>query len=159
MIKGLYSAFTAMEAAWQYQDVLANNIANANTAGFKREIGAQQSFEDVLLSQRAPVPAPISARIEAVVGQIGTGSFMAEFVTDYSPGNLDATGQPLDFGLDDGFFGVQDENGEILHAGRAIRPGRERRPRDIARSVRAGERRKPHQPSRRRRNRGSRRHD
>ena len=49
MIKGLYSAFTAMDAAWQYQDVLANNIANSSTAGFKREVGAQQSFDDVLL--------------------------------------------------------------------------------------------------------------
>jgi flagellar basal body rod protein FlgG len=34
MIKGLYSAFTAMEAAWRYQDVLANNFANSNTLGF-----------------------------------------------------------------------------------------------------------------------------
>ena len=35
MIKGLYSAFTAMEAAWRYQDVLANNIANSNTTGLQ----------------------------------------------------------------------------------------------------------------------------
>jgi flagellar basal-body rod protein FlgG len=115
MIKGLYSAFTAMEAAWQYQDVLANNIANANTAGFKREVGAQESFEDVLLSQRAPIPAPISARIEQVVGQIGTGAFMAEFVTDYQAGNMDITGQPLDFAIEEGFFGVEDPDGEVFY--------------------------------------------
>lgn len=115
MIKGLYSAFTAMEAAWQYQDVLANNIANANTAGFKREVGAQESFDDVLLSQRSPIPAPIATRIEAVVGQIGTGSFIAEFVTDYSSGNIDVTGQSLDFAIEEGFFGIEDPNGEIFY--------------------------------------------
>ena len=115
MIKALYSAFTAMDAAWQYQDVLANNIANANTAGFKREIGSQQSFEDVLLSQRAPIPAPISARIEEVVGQIGTGSFMADFVTDYAPGTMEVTGQPLDLATENGFFGVQDADGQVFY--------------------------------------------
>jgi flagellar basal-body rod protein FlgG len=115
MIKGLYSAFTAMEAAWQYQDVLANNIANAQTAGFKREVGAQQSFDDVLLSQRSPMPAPISARIEAVVGQIGTGAFIAEFVTDYSPGSMDVTGQPLDFAAEQGFFAAEDPDGEVFY--------------------------------------------
>jgi flagellar basal-body rod protein FlgG len=115
MIKGLYSAFSAMEAAWQYQDVLANNIANASTAGFKREVGALESFQDVLLSQHAPVPAPISARIEAVVGQIGTGAFVAEFVTDYSAGTLQPTGQAFDLALDDGFFAISDENGEVFY--------------------------------------------
>jgi flagellar basal-body rod protein FlgG len=115
MIKGLYSAFTAMEAAWQYQDVLANNIANANTAGFKREIGAIESFQDVLLSQHAPVPAPISARIEAVIGQIGTGAFVSEFVTDYTPGTLQPTGQTFDLALDEGFFAIEDENGEVFY--------------------------------------------
>jgi len=42
MIKGLYSAFSAMEAAWKYQEVLANNVANANTAGFKREVASKE---------------------------------------------------------------------------------------------------------------------
>jgi flagellar basal-body rod protein FlgG len=115
MIKGLYSAFTALEAAWQYQDVLANNVANATTIGYKRELGVQQSFSDVLLSQQAPTPAPLSARIEAVVGQIGTGTFIAEFSTDYAPGSLQATGQELDLALTDGFFAVRDEQGQVFY--------------------------------------------
>lgn len=113
MIKGLYSAFTAMEAAWRYQDVLANNIANADTAGFKREFAVQQPFEDVLLSQQAPVPAPLTARIQQVVGQIGTGTFIAEFATDYGQGMLRTTGNELDFALEDGFFQVETPDGTI----------------------------------------------
>jgi flagellar basal-body rod protein FlgG len=111
VIKGLYSAFNGMESAWKYQDVLANNIANATTAGFKRETAALSSFADVLLSQQAPLPAPISARIQAVVGQIGTGTFLADFTTDYSQGMLQATGNELDLATQDGFFTVQSQDG------------------------------------------------
>ncbi|MCK9518587.1 MAG: flagellar hook-basal body protein [Dehalococcoidia bacterium] len=115
MIKGLYSAFTAMDAAWRYQDVLANNIANANTAGYKREIAAKQSFADVLISQQAGVPAPLPSRIDAIVGQIGTGSFIAEFSTDFSSGPLQQTGNELDLATDRGFFAVEAPGGELFY--------------------------------------------
>ncbi|MGE5596186.1 MAG: flagellar hook-basal body protein [Hyphomicrobiales bacterium] len=115
MIKGLYSAFTAMEAAWRYQDVLANNIANANTAGYKREVAAQQSFADVLLSQQTPVPAPFPSRIQQVVGQIGTGTFLAEFQTDFQTGAFQQTGNELDLATDTGFFAVQDPDGNVFY--------------------------------------------
>jgi flagellar basal-body rod protein FlgF len=111
MIKGLYSAFSSMEAAWRYQDVLANNVANSGTAGYKREVGAQQSFADVLLSQQTPVLAPLPARIQQVVGQIGSGSFMAEFSTDFSQGTTQATGNELDLALDQGFLQIEAPDG------------------------------------------------
>lgn len=125
MIKGLYSAFTALEAAWRYQDVLANNIANANTVGFKREHASLAPFEDVLISQQAPVPAPISARIQAVVGQIGTGTFIAEFATDFTGGILTPTGNELDLALGDGFFQVEGPGGATFYTrdGRFSRDG------------------------------------
>ncbi|MBI5948340.1 MAG: flagellar hook-basal body protein [Chloroflexi bacterium] len=115
MIKGIYSAFNAMEAAWKYQDSLANNIANAGTAGFKREIGAQQSFADILLSQRTPIPAPFAARVEAIVGQIGSGTFLAELTTDFTNGELQPTNGEFDFALDQGFFAAQDEQGRVFY--------------------------------------------
>lgn len=111
MIKGLYSAFDAMEAAWRYQDVLANNIANANTAGYKREMAAQSSFADILLSQQAPVPAPIATRIQAVVGQIGSGTFIADFSTDFGEGVQQTTGIELDLATQRGFFQVESPDG------------------------------------------------
>ena len=120
MIKGLYSAFTGMEAAWRYQDVLANNISNANTAGFKREFATQEPFADVLLSQQAPVPAPITARIQQVVGQIGTGTFIADFATDFGAGIIRETGNELDLALTNGFFQVEGPDGTVF----ATRDGR-----------------------------------
>lgn len=120
MIKGLYTAFTGMEAAWRYQDVLANNIANANTIGFKREIAALAPLGDVLISQQAPIPAPLPARIQAVIGQIGTGKFIAEFATDFQPGMLRQTNQELDLALTNGFFTIgsstRDATGNLSYA-------------------------------------------
>ncbi|MBI2764425.1 MAG: flagellar hook-basal body protein [Chloroflexi bacterium] len=115
MIKGLYSAFSSMEAAWKYQDVLANNVANANTAGFKREVASQESFADVLLSQQTPVVAPLAVRIQGVVGQIGTGQFVAEFATDYTQGALEQTGNELDLAANTGFFAVQSPTGQVFY--------------------------------------------
>ncbi len=111
MIRGLYAAFSGMDAAWKYQDVLANNIANANTAGFKREVASQQSFADVLLSQQMPVPAPIAARVQQVVGTIGTGSYITDFKTDFTGGAPRPTGNELDLALTNGFFQVQAPDG------------------------------------------------
>ena len=113
MIKGLYSAYNGMDAAWKYQDVLSNNIANANTAGFKRETATQGSFPDALLSQQTPVPAPIASRIQAVVGTIGTGSFITDFTTDFTTGAPQNTGNELDFALNNGFFQVQAPDGTV----------------------------------------------
>lgn len=120
MIKGLYSAFSAMEAAWRYQDVISNNIANANTVGYRREVATQESFADVLLSQSTPIPAPLTARIQQVVGQMGTGTFVAEFTTDFQSGVSQPTGQELDFALNDGFFQLEGEDGTVF----ATRDGR-----------------------------------
>jgi flagellar basal-body rod protein FlgG len=50
-----------------------------------------------------------------VIGQIGTGAFVSEFVTDYTPGTLQQTGQAFDIALDEGFFAVEDENGEVFY--------------------------------------------
>lgn len=115
MIKGLYSAFNGMNSAFRYQDALANNIANANTAGFKREVAASQAFDDVLISRQSAVAAPFSARIQDVVGQVGTGKFVAEFATDYSMGPLQQTGQELDLALEDGFFTIEGPEGDVFY--------------------------------------------
>lgn len=111
MIKGLYAAFSSMESAWRYQDAIANNVANATTVGYKREVGVQQSFADILLSQQVPVIAPLPQRIQNVVGQIGSGSFLAELSTDFHQGSTDPTENPLDFALEQGFFQIEGEDG------------------------------------------------
>ena len=111
MIKGLYTSFTALEAAWRYQDVVSNNISNSTTPGFKREVASQQSFADVLLTQQMPVPAPLPSRIQAVIGQIGTGTFIAEFATDFQEGAFQSTGNELNLATSAGFFEIEGSDG------------------------------------------------
>ncbi len=48
MIRGLYSAASAMLATARAQEVITNNIANVNTPGFKRNIPVYQSFSNIL---------------------------------------------------------------------------------------------------------------
>lgn len=111
MIKGLYTSFTALETAWRYQDVVSNNLANAGTAGFKREIASQQSFADVLLSQQMPVPAPLPMRIQEIIGQIGSGTFIADFATDFQEGMFQPSADELHLATSTGFFQIEAEDG------------------------------------------------
>lgn len=115
MIKGLYSAYTSMEAAWRYQEILADNIANSTTVGFKREVAAAQALPSLVVAQQEPVPAPLPTRIQQVIGQVGTGQFLAEFQTDFSAGPWKQTGEELDLALEQGFFVVQSPTGERFY--------------------------------------------
>ena len=48
MVKGLYTAYTGMINEQNRMDVLTNNLANADTNGFKKEGATSQSFDSVL---------------------------------------------------------------------------------------------------------------
>ena len=48
MVKGLYTAYTGMINEQNRMDVVTNNLANANTNGFKKEGTTSQSFDAVL---------------------------------------------------------------------------------------------------------------
>jgi flagellar basal-body rod protein FlgF len=105
MQRGVYSGATAMASAQQALDIVANNLANAATVGFKRDGAA---FDDGLI--RA-----VAARggTGETLGSIGSGAVMKEFYTDFSPGSFDTTGNPLDLALpdSDAAFAVQTPGG------------------------------------------------
>lgn len=116
MIKGIYAAFSALQSAWQFQDVVANNISNANTVGYKRETVLHQAFRDVLLSYSSGSPiAPFASRGKDVLGQIGTGMFVAGLGTDFAPGELTLSANHLDFALERGFFAIQSPDGQVFY--------------------------------------------
>jgi flagellar basal-body rod protein FlgG len=104
MDRGLYIAASGMLAEMARQDLLANDLANASTAGYKSDRAEQKSFQDVLLS---------NTRTGAPVGPIGTGAAITRQVTDFSAEPLKDTGEPLDFAIaGDGFFAVQTAQGQ-----------------------------------------------
>ena len=48
MVKGLYTAYTGMINQEHRMDVLTNNLANADTNGYKKEGATAQSFDSIL---------------------------------------------------------------------------------------------------------------
>ena len=103
MERGLYIAASGMLSEMQRQDLLANDLANAATPGYKADRTAQHSFEEMLLANRAT---------GATIGQLGSGVHINRQVTDFAPQPVRETGEPLDFAvLGEGFFGVQTAEG------------------------------------------------
>ncbi|MBI2423462.1 MAG: flagellar hook-basal body protein [Candidatus Hydrogenedentes bacterium] len=107
MIKGLYSAASGMLAIEARQDVVANNIANAATPGYKRQELVQLGFYDIFSDKMRNAqyfnmqPAPAG------------GVKQVETFPDVAQGMLQDTGQPLQLGLmGPGFFVVDTPAGE-----------------------------------------------
>jgi flagellar basal-body rod protein FlgG len=106
MLKSLYTTATGMKAQQTMVDMIANNIANVNTAGFKR---AQASFEDLLyVTLQSPGLASGVGGAAAPIGtQIGSGTRLNGTTKVYSAGTLEITDRQLDVSIDgDGFFGI-----------------------------------------------------
>ncbi|HEU4658580.1 MAG TPA: flagellar hook-basal body protein [Capillimicrobium sp.] len=103
MERGLYIAASGMLAEQVRQDQIANDLANANTPGYKADRSAQRAFGDLLLS---------NTRTGQVVGPLGFGAQIDETVTNLAPQGLRVTGEPLDFAIQgEGFFAVRTEAG------------------------------------------------
>jgi flagellar basal-body rod protein FlgG len=94
-------------------DTVANNIANVNTAGFKR---SQATFEDLLyVTLKSPGLEKNAAGSASPIGiQIGSGSRLSGTTKIHTPGVLEVTNRNLDVAIEgDGLFQVQLPNGTI----------------------------------------------
>ena len=104
-IMALHSAASGMRAQDKKLDVVANNLANVNTTGFKR---SRVNFED-LLYQIKREPGTPNANDEPVPHgiQIGLGVMVSGTQLDFQEGPRDQTDQPLDMAIEgSGFFQV-----------------------------------------------------
>jgi flagellar basal-body rod protein FlgG len=103
MERGLYIAATGMMSDMVRQDVIASNLANVNTVGFKADKVVNETFSDLFLR---------NLRDGVGVGSINLGTRVAGTVTDYSQGAMRATENKLDVAIGgDGFFAVQTPTG------------------------------------------------
>ncbi len=105
MLRGLYIASEGMSARQKAQDILASNIANLNTTGFKADRPVFQAvYERALYRVEGGSSAPI--------GTLSAGAIVASTFTDLQPGPLQTTGNPLDVAIEgQGFFAVQTPQG------------------------------------------------
>src|SRR5580658_10425447 len=104
MDSGYYAASTALVARTQALDTIANNLANANTVGYRAE---HNVFKTVLADTG-------SASGSALDRAVNNFSVMGQTVLDLSQGALQKTGNDLDVGIQgSAFFAVQTSGGTM----------------------------------------------
>jgi flagellar basal-body rod protein FlgF len=121
MIKGLYSAASAMIVNSARQQVLSHNIANMQTPGFKEILTTVQDFV------KTPVVySPgnlLRDNYQSYIGNMGLGAQSGPDVVDYTQGGLESTDSPYDMAIEgNGFFNVKTPQGvRYTRDGRFIR--------------------------------------
>lgn len=128
MIRGLYTASSAMFANLRQQELVANNLSNLQTPGYKAQIGQASSFEMVMVRQIRGASGPIPQRTLRTVGVVGTGVYMQDQRTDLAQGPVRLTEEPLDLAINgSGFFAVQAGDGVVYtRNGHFSRDGQDR---------------------------------
>src|SRR5581483_5483034 len=101
-------AVTGMLANQRALDVVSNNLANANTTGFKRAVAHTTDT-----GYQAGLTAPVGpGGLDVHLVGIGEGTQLGDITPEFGPGALQATGNPLDAALQgDGFFQVSMPDG------------------------------------------------
>ncbi len=106
----MFTAITGTQAQQSRIDVVANNLANIGTVGFKR---VRAQFEDLFYET---ITSPSAEGGPPTGLQFGRGVRIVSTDKIHTPGSLRETGQPLDLAIaGDGFFAVQQLNGDIAY--------------------------------------------
>jgi flagellar basal-body rod protein FlgG len=117
VLRGIYTGASGMMAQMNRLDAVANNLANVDTMGYKRDTAIFKAFPEMLLrrtNDEGVYTFPIgSVDTMPIVGKLGTGVELNEVFTEFSQGAMQSTGNEFDMALDGkGFFSVQTESGE-----------------------------------------------
>ena len=105
MMRSLYTAATGMQAQQLNMDVIANNLANVNTVGFKK---SRADFQDLLYQEMRPAGSEVSQGAQSPTGmEVGLGVKPGATETMFDQGTLQNTGNNLDVAIEgDGFYKV-----------------------------------------------------
>jgi flagellar basal-body rod protein FlgG len=114
MLRAFSTAATGMSAQQMMVDVIANNLANMNTTGFKR---SQIDFQDLLYVKMRTAGAEIASGLRSPSGlEVGSGVKPASTVKIFTAGELQNTGKSLDIAIQgEGFLQVSMPNGDIKY--------------------------------------------
>ena len=114
MLRAFSTAATGMAAQQMMVDVIANNLANINTTGFKR---SQIDFKDLLYVVMQEPGTEVASGINSPGGmEIGSGVQAASTIKVFTPGELQQTGRDLDIAIrGEGFLQVTMPDGTIMY--------------------------------------------
>ena len=139
MMRSLWISKSGMEAQQIQLDTVSNNLANVATTGYKR---ASAQFEDLMYQNLRQSGAASTEQTTLPTGlQVGLGTRAVATARNFTQGNLQQTGNPLDVAVNgNGFFEIQmpdgtsaytrdgsfktDPNGQLVtNNGYAVAPG------------------------------------
>ncbi|HIJ80668.1 MAG TPA: flagellar basal-body rod protein FlgG [Desulfuromonadales bacterium] len=105
MIRALWTAASGMQGQQKSIDVIANNLANVNTTGFKR---SRADFQDLMYQNLKSTGSPATNATQVPTGiQIGLGTRLAAVSKIFNAGDFTQTGNELDMAIEgDGFFAI-----------------------------------------------------
>ena len=114
MMRSLWTGAAGMSAQQMNLDTIANNLANVNTTGYKRE---RLEFKTLLYQTMARADMdPANGPSRPVNLQVGLGVRPIATAKLYDRGNFETTGNALDFAIDgDGFFVVRENMDEMAY--------------------------------------------
>jgi len=117
LIRGWYTAASGMRAQQWRLDAVANNLANVDTDGYKRDVAAFKAFPELLLRRQdddGVYKIPFgSADAAPIIGKMGMGVELNELYTNFDQGAMKETTSDFDLALDGkGFFAVATPYGE-----------------------------------------------
>lgn len=114
MFTALYTAASGMDAQDLNLDNIANNLANANTVGFRSR---QLQFEDLMYQNVVTPGSAMTQQTTIPAGlQLGLGTRPASSEVIETEGNLTSTGNSLDLAIQgEGYFQVLTPEGEIAY--------------------------------------------
>jgi flagellar basal-body rod protein FlgG len=110
MIRAFHTSATGMTAQQSVLDNTANNLANANTTGFKT---SQMAFQDMLYAtSRQPGSESLQGQQVPTGIQVGNGVRVAGNTRLFTPGSVNSTGNSLDIAIEgNGFFQITAPDG------------------------------------------------
>lgn len=111
MFKGFYNLTSGMLTQQRNLNVVANNMVNISTAGYKEDQYTATTFDEVLYSQVGNKEKDYQP-----VGQQSYIRATSQIYTNYDQGTLEPTGLTLDFALGgEGFFAIQRTDGQVAY--------------------------------------------
>ncbi|MGM0508154.1 MAG: flagellar hook-basal body protein [Fusobacteriota bacterium] len=116
MLRGIYTAASGMESQITRQDTIANNLANVNTAGFKKDETIIKQFPEMEIyrkddNNQAFGSKPKKNKLK-YIGNLGTGANVIDVATQFEQGAVKYTNNDFDFAIQgDSFFSVETPNG------------------------------------------------
>ncbi|OCS85267.1 flagellar hook-basal body protein [Caryophanon latum] len=113
MFKGFYTAASGMIAQQRRTELLTNNMANAETPGFKSDQSTIRSFPDMLMSaidkEKVPTEDGLAVQTADTLGAVNAGLYMQEISANQMQGQLIQTDLTTDIALINGTLPVNEE--------------------------------------------------